>query len=533
MLRSGAKISASAKAIQMDLVKLIFAVTVFAPLLCAQSAGSISGRVTNILTGAGIEGVTVRAGCFPGGPTRCPDTDASAVTDPAGAFHFPALPDGRYVMTARTRGFAWSETGFRMATVSASGDARFDIKLTPEASLSGRVVDPEGKPVAGITVQFRGTTTTDEQGAFAFQELGPGTYPLAAKVKPQADGKDGERLVTTYYPSTIYPEQAVQIQVQGVDLSGYELRLRTAPARNVRGVLLDADGKPMPHVPVRLGKTATPGLIPMVGEAFSPLGVPAMAFTAWDRCETGADGAFEFAAVLEGDWILQGLASGSRPQAGETEVHVGRSDVDKVIVRLVKPFPIEISPDLGASKESSDSQPSQPPRATAWVVPLDRQMLGGAGVDAEPPFTAHLLGPPGRYLFGPGPPTPGYYVSAAILDGRDVLWEVVELSGPTEVKLTFKKDGGTLRGVVEKGGGSTVVLMADPTAYARFGLTAHCDADGNFSIPDVPPGNYTTVAFQENQVLHRPDLLSHIDSAHGERVKLEAGASESVALRVN
>ncbi len=110
-------------------------------------------------------------------------------------------------MSVEKDGFSWSESGFHMATVSASGDARFDLKLTPLANLHGRVVDPEGKPAAGITVQLgMATAVTDDQGAFAFQKLGPTRYQLLAKVKPQPDGKDGERLVTTYYPSAIYPE---------------------------------------------------------------------------------------------------------------------------------------------------------------------------------------------------------------------------------------------------------------------------------------------------------------------------------------
>jgi hypothetical protein len=75
--------------------------------------------------------------------------------------------------------------------------------------------------------------------------------------------------------------------------------------------------------------------------------------------------------------------------------------------------------------------------------------------------------------------------------------------------------------------------MAEPTAYAGFGLTAHCDPDGNFSISDVPPGNHTAVAFQDYTVLYQRDLLSRIEAAHGERVKIEAGSSETVALRVN
>jgi protocatechuate 3,4-dioxygenase beta subunit len=296
----------------MDLTKstfagLIFTVTVFAPLLCAQSTGSISGRITNILTGAGIEGVKVRAACLPGGSTRCRDAGVTAVSDTAGAFHLSALPDARYLMSIEKDGFSWSESGLHIATVSAAGDTHFDLKLTPLASLHGRVVDPDGKPVAGITVQsgLGPTAITDDQGAFAFKRLNPSTYQLLAKVKPQADGKDGERLVSTYFPSAIYAEQAVKIEVQGVDLSGYEIRLRTAPARAVRGVVLDADGKPGPHASVELSKSATPGLIPIIRGAFAPLRAQA-ASTASDHADSDAEGAFEFAAVLEGDWIVKG-----------------------------------------------------------------------------------------------------------------------------------------------------------------------------------------------------------------------------------
>ncbi len=381
---------------KLTLARLISAVTFFAPPLCAQSAGSISGRITNILTGAGVEDVKVRAACLKGGSTHCPDAGATAVTDTVGAFRFSALPDGRYLMSAERDGFSSAQSTIPVATVSASGDTHFDLKLTPLASLHGRVVDPEGKPVAGITVQsgLGPTAITDDQGAFAFQKLNPSTYQLLAKVKPQADGKDGERLVSTYFPSAIYAEQAVKIEVQGVDLSGYEIRLRTAPARTVRGVVLDADGKPRPHASVELSKAATPELIPMIRGAFSPLRAQA-ASTASDHVDTDAEGAFEFPAVLEGDWILKGYDFGSR-QGGAAELHVGRSDVDNLTVRLAKPFPIEVSPDLGVSSESRGSQPSEPPSASAWVVALDGQVTASTGRDAEPPFTQHDQGLPGR-----------------------------------------------------------------------------------------------------------------------------------------
>jgi|HubBroStandDraft_6_1064221.scaffolds.fasta_scaffold1463179_2 hypothetical protein len=61
----------------------ILLMVALAPLLCAQSGGgSISGRVMNSVTGAGVGDVKVRA-C-----TTCTNADAShqAVTDYAGAY---------------------------------------------------------------------------------------------------------------------------------------------------------------------------------------------------------------------------------------------------------------------------------------------------------------------------------------------------------------------------------------------------------------------------------------------------------------
>jgi hypothetical protein len=66
----------------MEPAKLIFAVTVFAPLLCAQSGGSISGLIANGITGAGIEGAKVGATCLAGGSTRCPGDGAQPLPIP-------------------------------------------------------------------------------------------------------------------------------------------------------------------------------------------------------------------------------------------------------------------------------------------------------------------------------------------------------------------------------------------------------------------------------------------------------------------
>lgn len=140
----------------------------------------------------------------------------------------------------------------------------------------------------------------------------------------------------------------------------------------------------------------------------------------------------------------------------------------------------------------------------------------------------------GRYFVGPpNTLTPGFYAAAAMLENRDVLGQVVEISGPASVKMIFKTGGGSVRGTVEKGADATVVLMADATATGHIGYAGKCDANGAFLIPDLPPGEYTAVAVQGSvgDPL-RPEFVSLLAS-NGKRVRIEAKSAEQVDLRVS
>lgn len=505
----------------------------FAGLLCVPVfSGSIAGRVTNSVTGAGIGGAQVSFGA------RSGNQAGQVLTDDTGAYRIEGIPDGQYTVYAGSQNFARLSPA-APPPVSVSGDAHFDIQLMPLASLRGRVLDPEGNPVAGLTVQLgNSSVVTDREGAFIVEKLSPRSYKLSVKVKPQADGKDGERLVTTYFPSTMYPEQAAQIKVEGVDLFGYEIRLRTAPARTIRGVVLDSNGKPAARASVTLAKSATPESVMMMRGVLARQSYP-LVESPWEGVPAGDDGTFEFAAALEGDWRIKASVQGydydthhDTTRTGAVEVRVGRNDVENVAVRLAPAFEIDVSADWG------DSAPARLARMTnpmlAYVIPMEGQQIGGIDDGTLNP-KQRMEGSAGRYLIGPGlTAMPGYYLAAAMLDGRDALWQVVELSGPTALKMVYKADGGSVRGKVEKGGGATVVLLADPTIAARFGLSAKCDDDGNFTIVDVPPGSYTVAAFQNVAVNDSggTEFLNRVD-AKGERVKVEAGSAAMVELRAN
>jgi hypothetical protein len=492
-------------------------------LLTPVMGGSISGNVTNRATGEGIEGATVFVGggeiCWraglcavkPAGPQM---EGQQVVTSEGGAFKIEGLADGEYVISPSKYGFY----SLMLATVKVSGDTRFDLQMFPPVSLRGRVLDPEGKPAEGIVVKLTGSgapeTMTNEEGVFLIEDVRPGLWKLSA-TPVEAELKDEERVVTTYYPSVIEPSQAQSIRVEDAALSGYDIRLRTARVRTIRGVVVDAEGNPEQNATVVLFKRAS------VAEAVV-WGLPQLPEE--KHLLAGDDGSFEFREVAEGDWLLRAIVPASDPETnrahyrdGLVELRVERSDIADVKIRTREGFPVDISADWG------DSPTAKPRKALVSLVPLDGQYQ----VDGE------VFG--GRYFIGPRfsfPEPDGFYTAAAMLDNHDVLGQVVELSGPTSLRMIYKPGGGSVRGTVESVNGAytNVVLVADGPSAPMIVAGAQCDADGRFNIVDIPPGEYVAVA-GINGGTSNSEILALL-AVRGKRVTVEAGGSVQVELKV-
>src|SRR5580658_1992873 len=143
-----------------------------------QPGGSISGRVTNSVTGAGVAGVTVTA--CPVNACYGPQSRKQAVSDDVGAFRIAGIPDGQYGITAAPiKGFS---PNWGLPNLRVFGEARVDVPMTPLASLRGRVLDPDGNPTAGIEVSipYLGKALMDENGEFVLENLEPRPYTLLA-----------------------------------------------------------------------------------------------------------------------------------------------------------------------------------------------------------------------------------------------------------------------------------------------------------------------------------------------------------------
>jgi hypothetical protein len=545
-----------------SLLNTVVLATITSLTLCAQSAGSntgsdigsIEGRVTNSVTGEAVGGVSV----------RFLDRHSyvySTVTDSTGSYRFTGLNDGDYQGEFRKDGFI-DNFGNPFSHVSGFVPVRVDTQLKPWATLRGRVLDEDLKPVAGVRVEkdptppgiLDGVAVTDEKGEFVFQDLPPGSYTVVARPAAKIRMHDGVRLgtVAIYYPSTTEPAQAVRIPVRtGQNVSGIEIRLKSVPVHRVAGVVLNEAGKPEAHAMVKLmGQAGTTrqgiaaGMImtgatvgangfvratspPEIYTIIGPSPEPEVA-----RVESHDDGTFEFAAVEPGDWRLSAEAgvADDMPLAGVASAPVSESDVEDIRIQLTSSFAVEVAWEDAQAAPASAGFAS----LSLCLTPVEGQ---SRVIVSDPARNVGKMNNvfPGRYRVTPGVIQAGFHVTAVMWEGRDVNGQVVELApGAAPFQVMVNSAFGKVRGTVENGEGKTVFLISRESGEILSYRQVECRAGGAFKIGDVTPGDYYLVAFDrtESGGLPAADLLEAIMPI-ASSVRVEEGSTTSVDLRVN
>nr|WP_221378726.1 carboxypeptidase-like regulatory domain-containing protein [Actinoplanes polyasparticus] len=157
-----------------------------------ERAGSFSGRLTTP-TGGPAAGVPVTVDDY---NTARPYQTTTAAD---GTYSLPVPPRGDYVVSYRDGNFQQYAVGTtdeqqaRHYTVASGQKVRVDDQFLETASLTGRLVDAAGAPVAAATVRFIYTqtafelqTTTDADGRYSFEQLNPGPVKVSFRT---ADGR--------------------------------------------------------------------------------------------------------------------------------------------------------------------------------------------------------------------------------------------------------------------------------------------------------------------------------------------------------
>jgi len=187
-------------------------------------------------------------------------------TDARGYFETFDLPPGSYrihtAVTGKLRGAEAQTVELR------SGAASVGFRTTTLGSLSGRVVDQEGRPVrelqveilqAGVPQRSGSVTTyvtTREDGTFVFAELLAGGYLLAVNSIGRRS-LYGAPFLPSYFPNVASSADAQVITIaDGVyhEVGDFTLQERY-PTVAVSGVVATLNGKPVPGAHVYLDKS--------------------------------------------------------------------------------------------------------------------------------------------------------------------------------------------------------------------------------------------------------------------------------------
>lgn len=302
-------------------------------------------------------------------------------TDDAGTFVLHNVPAGAFKLTARAED---GRTGVQPIVVAQVEQTGIVVTLEPRASISGRVVDTNGRPVRGREVHqhvlggdaqrfnfdingMRRGVSTRSDGAFTLVGLDPGEYEVEAE--------DGDAVVRTKAKDTKDTDKsrATVKLAAGEAKTGVVL---TVEARDgvIRGVVIAPDGKPAADAWVTASRTVA-----------LPEGVPAKYARYYsDRSDpvlTGADGRFTIAELRSGTYTLEVDGPRGASHAAKPDVKPG----DNVTVKLLA---------LGSitGKVTAGGAP-----VTKFDIECDGEKTGKQHVEAADGGYAVERLPPGAY----------------------------------------------------------------------------------------------------------------------------------------
>lgn len=231
------------------------------PMAMEQGECSLAGKVIDEVSGQPVS-ASMMLFYWPTFQAKVANTGAD------GAFIFKDIPDGTYsLQTVISRGHlpascdpenrGGQHPKFRIA----KGEHRRDIvlKVKPAYRISGRVLEPDGKPShKGLRV-YAWTPRNEYSGCdevFGQYDPSNGTYvidglngkPVYVSTMGRSARKEGDGTPLVYYPSTYCREEATLVHFdQARSVENIDIRLRNDRGLTLAGTVRDEAGDPIPE----------------------------------------------------------------------------------------------------------------------------------------------------------------------------------------------------------------------------------------------------------------------------------------------
>ena len=459
--------------------------------------------------------------------------ETTLVTDANGNFRATVTP-GTYQARAERNGYVNLPSALNSITVSAGETAKaVTIKLNKHGVITGRVLDEDGEPVARINVQQlkwmqangrrtlipQGSTSTNDLGEFRIFGISPGRYLVSAQANVGGGGSVGrsrQTYATIFFPGVADPSAAQAVEITpGATRQGIDLRLQKVAVVNISGKVSG------------LAPGTTPerrmGAMVMLVPRNSPLMMGGMMQHA---VPVSPQGDFEMPNVPAGSYVLTAQTQGPNQDRRIARLNVEVGDRDLAGLSLS----LEPSLTLNAQIRAEDS-----PALVGLTV-----YLQGSGpnansygrADAEGKIALANLDKDVYRTSVTGLPA-GYYVKSIQLgsfDAKDSLDLTAGVAG--ELMITLEKGTAEISGQVigkdqKPATAAQVIILNGRHEMVRTGQT---DAQGHYSIRELPPGDYRLAATADPD-LSDPDTLDRLATS-AEKITLARSAKETRQLEM-
>ena len=509
------------------------------------SAGEIAGQVVDATTGMPLDGARVDA--------ISPETgeQASATTGSSGRYAFVGLPAGAYRVVASKPGYAGRDFGAQRSLLLGTpirlsdGETRRDIsfRLATAGTISGRVLDGRGAPVAGaaieavrpmyqngqLTLAMFGMADSDARGEFRLQNLSVGNYFVRASLSADESADDTTLArFPTYHPNTVRAADAETVRVDvRTEAPTIQITLQSTRGVQVEGRLSGDEGTTL------LGGAIT--MTPYVEGDYvigRARGVP-----------VDPEGRFTFDNVPPGPYLILARALDSmtpRLQFATFSVEIDTESLTNLTMTL--------RPGGRLAGELVFASATTPPPTdftglTIRALGVDTVTAGTDAVGRVAPdgtFRVQGIMPGPRVIRVEGLPQP-WMLEAVLYRGRDVAdipLEVAADQAITDLRIMLGTSLGSIAGTVRNEQGAiqtdrtVVVLPVNPTLrapYARQVQLAYPDLDGSYVVAGLPPGRYFVAVIEE---LDRSELFvgGRLDGVLADAASITVTTGETLTL---
>lgn len=451
----------------------------------AQVAGTVEGRVVNGMNNGPVRRAIVKLHGLPSTPLS---DNYRTEADPEGRFRIDKIVPGRYECEVQRPGFILQEPAPRLTLDPDHPLQNITLRLIPTGVIFGRITGTDDDPIRfadvdvlrysykdgkrqPITAQFR---PTDDRGGYRIYDLPPGTYYVEAHASASFETslrflRPTQGYATMFYPASRDVATAEAIRLAAGEEVRADIRLPLEPNYSIRGIVAAES----PQYRVKVSRRDRIDSVTSGG--------PVLSQERFDVC-CFSPGSYLVEA-------LEGTKSDSRELARQV-VEINDAVVD---ITLVPETPIAVSGTV---------------QLEGAAVPGVRVALGAPGVadttDADGKFVLRDLHRDTYELRVHSPAKT--YVKKVLFDNRAVTDGHLDLSqGPKPLSVILAGDVGMIEGSVldpdgQASANTRVTLIAAPETEGLF-RTAETDAHGQFTIPDVAPGDYKIFIFEDRVTL--------------------------------